>query len=164
MECGRKVGILPVRDSGSGRLRCKEGEKSEMNSLSLDDMFQPQMLHQQNDVDCGLEVFRALLNLTRAEIVGDLPGVAKRETSADDWMAYAKTKGQELKIYQPGEEHPLPCALLVGDPPHCHWVYQATDGGIHDPSPVSRSVPPKMITLAYYPRHVLTVAVKTQGR
>jgi len=132
-----------------------------MDSLSLDDMFQPQMLRQQNDVDCGLEVFRTLLNLTRAEIVGDLPGVDKRETSADEWKAYARSKGQELRIYQPGEEHPLPCAHLVGEPPHCHWVFQAADGGIHDPSQVFESVPPKMITLAYYPRHVLTVAMKT---
>jgi len=124
-------------------------------------MFQPQGLHQENDVDCGLEVFRTLLGLTRAEVVGDLPGIDKRETSADDWIAYARTKGQELKIYQPGEEHPLPCTHLVGDRPHCHWVYQTTDGGIHDPSPVFTSVPPRMITLACYARHILTVATKT---
>jgi len=65
-------------------------------------MFQPQMLRQENDVDCGLEVFHALLGLTREEIVADLPGVDKRKTSSDDWIDYAKTKGQELKIYRAG--------------------------------------------------------------
>jgi len=132
-----------------------------MNSLSLEDMFESQMLHQENDADCGLEVFRALLNLPRAEIVADIPGIDMRETSADDWIAYAETKGKRLKIYQPGEGYPLPCAHLVGVQPHAHWIYQAVDGGIHDPSPAFRHTPPKMITLAHYPPRVLTVAAET---
>jgi hypothetical protein len=43
-----------------------------------------------------------------------------------------------------------------------HWIFQAEDGGIHDPSPSSQHCAPKMTTLSSY-NVVLTVTIKKRS-
>jgi len=111
-------------------------------------------------MDCGVAVFGALANLTRAEILRDMPEAAKGKT-VDEWKAYLASKDFDVSQYGPNDVFPLPCAHLVGThPSFCHWIYQAEDGGIHDPGPVNRFVPPKMLTLAHFGNvRILSLAV-----
>jgi len=111
-------------------------------------------------MDCGVEVFSALTNLTRDEILEDMPGSVNGKT-VDEWKAYLEKKGFEALQFGPDDTYTLPCAHLVGWPPnYCHWIYQASDGGIHDSGPVNRYVPPKQLTLAHFGNsRILSIAV-----
>jgi len=125
----------------------------------LDWWSQSQMLQQKGQMDCGVEVFRALTNLTREEILFDMPDAVEGKT-VEQWGAYLDGKGWDMVRHQPGEEHPLPCAhlhqILRG---FYHWIFQTEDGGIHDPSPVCKHCPPNMLKLSSY-HVILTVTVK----
>jgi hypothetical protein len=84
---------------------------------------------------------------------------AMNGTSVLQWEAYLNGKGWEMVRHQPGEEYTLPCAhlhqIFLG---FYHWIYQAEDGGIHNPSPSCQHCPPKMMRLSSY-TVVLTVTV-----
>jgi hypothetical protein len=122
----------------------------------LADWFQPQRLRQEGSMDCGVPVFGALLGLTRDQILRDIPNSTNGLT-VDQWKDYSKTKIVAVVQYGPDEDYPLPAAHLVCG---LHWVYQAKDGGFHDPSPVFESTPPKLITIAqHYGGRILTIAV-----
>ena len=132
--------------------------------MELDNWLQPQMLRQEGDMDCGVAVFGALAELTREEILRDMPDAVNGKT-VDEWKAYLSDKGFAVFQYSPDEPCPLPCAHLVGTPPNfCHWIYQAPDGGIHDPSPVFRYTPPKLINLSHYGgTKILTITIGPRG-
>jgi hypothetical protein len=133
-----------------------------MGTTPLDWWFQPQKLRQEGDMDCGVCVFGELANLTRDQILRDLPEAVNGKT-VGEWKAYLAEKGFEAVEYGPEEEHPLPCAHLVGIATGFHhWIYQAEDGGIHDPSPVFQHMPPKLIKLSEYNR-VLTIAIPSRN-
>jgi len=110
-------------------------------------------------MDCGVCVFGALTGLSREEILHDLPDAAKGKT-VDEWETYMRGKGFDAVPYQPEEAYPLPCAHLVESGAGHHWIYQAADEGIHDPSPVFQHMPPKLLKLSAYRRRVLTIAVR----
>jgi hypothetical protein len=71
-------------------------------------------------------VFGALTNLTREEILFDIPDAVNGKTLVQ-WEAYVNSKGWERKLvrHQPGEEYPLPCAQLhqifLG---FYHWIFR----------------------------------------
>lgn len=111
-------------------------------------------------MDCGVEVFSALTNLTRDEILHDMPESVDGKT-VDEWKAYLETKGFEVIQYSSDESFTLPCAHLVGThPDFCHWIYHAPDGGIHDPGPVNQCMPPMQLTLAHFGNaRILSIAV-----
>ncbi len=111
-------------------------------------------------MDCGVAVFGALASLARLEILRDMPDAVKGKT-VDEWKAYLAGKGFGVSQYGPDDTYRLPCAHLVGNhADFCHWIYQAKDGGIHDPSPVNQYVPPKLLTLAYFGNaRILTLAI-----
>jgi hypothetical protein len=94
------------------------------------------MLRQKGSMDCGVAVFGALANLSREEITGDMADAVNGKT-VDEWKAYLATKGFAVLQYAPGDTYPRPCAHLVGMHPYYHWIYEAEDEGIHDPSAVS---------------------------
>lgn len=129
------------------------------NESQLDWWFEGQMLHQETDMDCGLCVFGALAGLDRDEILAHMPDASSGKTLGE-WDSYLQAKGLKLIRFRPGEEHPLPCAHLHEIVPgYYHWIYQATDGGIHDPSPTWTYYPPKLVKLSFYDV-VLTVALE----
>lgn len=120
------------------------------------------MLRQESEMDCGVSVFGALTNLTPAEILFDMPDAVKGKT-VDQWGDYVNRKGWEMVRHQPGEKYPLPCAHLHQIlPGYYHWIFQAEDGGIHDPSPWCEHCPPKMVKLSSY-NVILTVAIKNRS-
>jgi hypothetical protein len=115
----------------------------------IDIWFESQSLHQEGDMDCGVCVFGKLANLTREEILRGLQG-AERGKEVHEWMSYLKEKlapnGLKPKIYKRGESYPLPCAhLVIAWRPH--WVYEAENGGIHDPSDSANDCPPRLLKL-----------------
>ena len=107
-------------------------------------------------MDCGVPVFGALADLSRAEILTDMPDAVDGKT-VDQWKNYLRQKGFVVTQFGPDDQYPLPCAhLVVG----AHWVYQAKDSGIHDPSPVFQFTPPKLINInEHYGGRILTIAV-----
>jgi hypothetical protein len=133
-----------------------------MSPLPIGLYFQPQGLRQEGDMDCGLPVFGALAGLTRETILHDVPHAASGLT-VDEWKDYLRKKGLGVMQYGSDEGYPLPCAHLVRG---LHWVYQARDGGFHDPSEVFQHTSPHLISLQeYYGGRVLTIAVvPTKGR
>jgi hypothetical protein len=132
-----------------------------MGVTPADWRFEPQMLRQEGDMDCGLSVIGALAKLNREEILHDMPEAVNGKT-VDQWKAYLTERGIEVVQYGPKDDHPLPCAHLVAAP-GLHWIYQAEDGGIHDPSSVFQHVPPKLINhnfSNYYGEKILTIAIR----
>lgn len=133
----------------------------------VDISFEPQRLRQQGDMDCGVSVFAELTGLSREEILRDVPE-ALNGLTADQWKAYLARKGVRLRDYGRDGPYPLPCAHLVETSPNSnsfHWIYQAENGGIHDPSPVFECGPPRTIKLAtHYGAKVLTVGVEPVKR
>jgi len=130
--------------------------------MAMDDLVdiysERQRLRQEGDMDCGVSVFAELTGLSRQEILHDLPE-AVNGLSADQAIAYLQGKGIQVHIYPSECQHPLPCAHLVQSGGGYHWVYQAVNGGIHDPSPSFECVPPRLVNLAKdYVRKVLTIA------
>ena len=119
------------------------------------------MLHQEAEMDCGVCVFGALTGLSREAILADMPEAINGKT-LDEWDSYLQTKGLKMVRFCPGDVHPLPCAHLHEIlPGYYHWIYQAADGGIHDPSPSWRYYPPKLVKLSFY-NVILTVALASQ--
>ena len=116
-------------------------------------------------MDCGVSVIGALANLSREEILHDMPEAVKGKT-VEQWMTYLTGKGFEVLQYGPEDTPLLPCAILVklsAGPDLYHWVYQAADGGIHDPSPVFQHVPPKLVGhnfSQYYRDRKLSIAIR----
>jgi hypothetical protein len=111
-------------------------------------------------MDCGVSVFAELAGLSRDEILNEMPE-ALNGLSADQAIAYLKRKGLPARNYPPNSSHPLPCAHLVLSGGGYHWVYQAANGGIHDPSPVFEWTPPRTITLStHYSAKILTIALE----
>ena len=112
-------------------------------------------------MDCGVEVFRALASLTRDEILQDMPESVDGRT-VEEWKSYLEKKGFDVLQYGPNDEYTLPCVHLMGThPDFCHWIYQAGDGGILDPSPVNQFVPPKQLTLTHFGNaRILSLAVR----
>jgi hypothetical protein len=102
-----------------------------------------------------------LADLTRQDILNDISDAAGGK-KVDEWETYLRTKlaarGLKPRRYQVGEKHPLPCAHLVvaGRP---HWVYQAENGGVHDPSDVAWHVPPRMLCVEDCGTRILTIAL-----
>ena len=128
--------------------------------VTLEEMYQPQMLRQQGDTDCGVEVFRALLEMDRENILRDMPEAFHGKT-VDQWKAYLESKGYEVFHYLPGDDYALPAAHLVGTPPNfCHWVFEAEDGGIYDPSSIHEFTPPKMLELSDFGRLICTITIR----
>jgi hypothetical protein len=86
--------------------------------------LEQQSLRQEGEMDCGLCVFGKLANLTRKEILDDMPDAANGKT-VEEWETYLSKKLRPRKLksvrYQVGEVYPLPCAHLVsaGRP---HWI------------------------------------------
>lgn len=128
----------------------------------LDRWLQPQTLQQEGQMDCGVAVFAKLANLTEERILSDMPEAANGMTP-EHAERYLKSKGLKVTRYESGDKHPLPCAHLVeSSPHHYHWIFQAEDGGIHDPSPACQHCPPHYINQhfdAFYRAKVLTLAV-----
>jgi hypothetical protein len=125
--------------------------------------LESQMLRQESEMECGVHVFGALANLSRSEIVSDMPDAVNGKT-LDQWEAYLNGKGWEMTRHQPGEKHPQPCAHLHQIVPgYNHWVFQAEDGGIHDPNPACQHCPPKMLQLSSY-NVILSVTIKMRSK
>jgi hypothetical protein len=121
--------------------------------------FQSQMLCQEDAMDCGVRVFGELTNLSREEILFDMPDAVKGKT-VDQWEAYVNGKGWGMVRHQPDEEHPQPCAHLHRIiPGYHHWIFEAEDGGISDSDPSCQHCPPKMLELSSY-NVILTVTLK----
>jgi hypothetical protein len=130
----------------------------------LDIWFEPQRLRQQGEMDCGVSVFAELANMSREEILNDIPE-AMNGISVERWKAYFTGKGFEVREYIPDDEYPSPCAHLVASGGGYHRVYQATNGGIHDPSPVFESTPPRTIKLkTHYAATLVTIALEPKAR
>src|SRR5258707_9014155 len=104
-----------------------------MGASPIDRYFEPQMLRQEGDMDCGVCVFGALAELSREELLSD----AVNGKTVEQWEEYLRGKGFTVIRYQNSDEPLPPCAHLVEGGAGFHWIYQAKDGGgIHDPSPV----------------------------
>jgi hypothetical protein len=129
---------------------------------AVDIYFEQQSLRQEGKMDCGLHVFAKLADFSQEEILRDLPDAREGKT-VGEWEAYLTAKlaprGLKPKRYQPGECHPRPCAHLViaGTP---HWVYEAENGGIHDPSESAQFMPPRLLKLEHCGNLELTIALE----
>jgi hypothetical protein len=131
-----------------------------MDDTQLEAWLQPQMLRQEATMDCGVSVFGALANLTRHEILLDMPDAINGRT-VEEWEAYLTSKGFKATRYQSEEKHPLPCAHLVEIAPgFYHWIFQAEDGGIHDPSPSWMHYPRRLMKMSFYSGRILTIGIE----
>lgn len=85
--------------------------------------FEPQSLRQEGSWDCGVEVFSKLTGLSPEDLLHDLPEAVNGVTvgHAEGWL---KAKGFVVERHSEGEAYTLPCAHLVGPPPHHHWIYE----------------------------------------
>lgn len=130
-----------------------------MDDIPLEAWFQGQMLRQEAAMDCGVAVFAKLANLNRQEILRDMPGAINGRT-VEEWETYLAARGCRPTRYQAEDEYPLPCAHLVEIAPgFYHWIFQAEDGGIHDPDPSWACYPPRLMKMSFYRRRILTVAI-----
>jgi hypothetical protein len=129
-----------------------------MDDAILNVWLQPQMLRQEAEMDCAVAVFGALANLSRGEILEDMPDAINGKT-VEEWEEYLTYKGIPAKCFQSPEEYSLPSAHLVEIAPgRYHWIFQAADGGIHDPSPAWQHYPPRLIKMSFYSRRILSIA------
>lgn len=129
-----------------------------MCAVNVDDWLEHQRLRQQGDMDCGVSVFAELTGFSREQIISELPGAENGKT-VSEWEEYLGSKGFSVTRYISDQKYPLPCAPLVDSGASYHWIYQAGDGGIHDPSPVFQFVPPKVLNFSYYGARILSVAI-----
>jgi len=123
--------------------------------------FEMPSLSQTGQLDCGVEVFRKLAGVSRAELLKDLPQAINGKISVIQWEEWLTVKGFIVDRHQRDEDYTLPCAHLIRRHPHYHWIYEDMTG-IHDPDPKFACVPPKLIKLQGYSEgRELTISVRT---
>lgn len=123
----------------------------------------PQRLFQLFERDCGVCVFAELAEVSREELLQDLPLAHLGTVSVDGWTEWLERKGRVVLRRQECPDDIVPCAHLVG---WCdtdfHWIYRDAEGDLHDPSPVFTAMPaddPRMKSIAFYPLKVLTLSI-----